>query len=119
MLALALLLAASSVAPQHGDAPKLAGTNFQIFSRQATASCKSKRLTQIAPADLLDLEEQFTDGLGTADKRAWRRANQSPALRNCSQTNGASCVAIRNLEALRRSGMMSRFVRQACTTYSR
>jgi hypothetical protein len=70
------------------------------------------------PAELLDLQDTFRDGLNGADRARLDRAldrNPDGSIPACSPAMmGASCDTVAYLNALETTGLFNRFIKRAC-----
>ncbi|MET7143516.1 hypothetical protein M3S04_18515 [Xanthomonas sp. PPL139] len=117
-----LLLAALGAAPivpnilPHG--PVLVGAGADALARETRRQCPDVPTDRLTPADLLDAEERFRDGLAAAQRQAMDRQlpqdGASGPARCAHREGGASCLAATYLEEIAGAGLMPRFVAGLC-----
>ncbi|MBO9883889.1 hypothetical protein [Xanthomonas sp. D-109] len=118
-----LLLAALGAAPVMSkavpntlpDGPVLVGAGADALARETRRQCPGVPTDRLTPADLLDAEETFRDGLSTAQRQAMdRQLPQDGASWPARSEGGASCPAVAYLEEIAGAGLMPRFVAGLC-----
>ena len=108
-----LLTAASSAAGQErpGDA-------WQDFNRRVAVSCPAKKLESRPAGDVNDLQENFYATLSPKEIHAFLtaipRVDDGP--RPCAKRDGISCPTAWNMVALKKVGLLPRFVDYACAS---
>ncbi|KAB7764961.1 hypothetical protein [Xanthomonas sp. LMG 12462] len=121
-----LLLAALGAAPivpkavpnTLPDGPVLVGAGADALARETRRQCPGVPTDRLTPADLLDAEETFRDGLSAAQRQAMDRQlpqdGASGPARCAHSAGGASCPAAAYLEEIAGAGLMPRFVAGLC-----
>jgi hypothetical protein len=95
----------------------LAGAEFARFARAADRQCPARHWRSVAPADLLQAEDDFLAASPAQRRHAVRVAiarDGDGQPRACADRNGASCPAIHQLAAIRKAGASAAFVRSVC-----
>jgi hypothetical protein len=108
-LALAFSTAASALTPIQ-----------QSYLHGLQAQCPALHMETRAPAELLDLQDTFREGLGAVDRGRLDRAlhrNANGSLPACSQVvAGATCDTVVYLDAFEKTGLFKRFVSSVCAS---
>lgn len=84
----------------------------------SAVECPQADPTQLHPADLLDREETFRDGLSPADRErldaVLPRTADGARVAACAGRDGTGCDAHAYLVAFKASGLMPRFQASLC-----
>ncbi|MXV07918.1 MULTISPECIES: hypothetical protein [unclassified Xanthomonas] len=119
LLLAALGAAPAAVVPNTLPAgPVLVGAGADALARETHRQCPTVPTDRLTPADLLDAEDTFRDGLSVAQRQAMdRQLPQDGAFgpaRCAHREGGASCLAASYLEEIAAAGLMPRFVAGLC-----
>ena len=96
-----------------------AGPAFEALAGRTDAACPDAHARSFNAGDLAWEEETFEENLAAADRARIRAAiERTPdgAPRSCENSNGLSCAASTDLEAIRKAGQMGRFATFVCAT---
>jgi hypothetical protein len=92
----------------------------QSYLRGLQAQCPALHMETRAPAELLDLQDTFRDGLSGVDRaRLDRTLRRSPdgSLPACSQAMaGVTCDTVAYLNAFEKTGLFKRFISSVCAS---
>ena len=99
--------------PSRLDFQLMTSPAYQSFAAKAEASCPSRKLRYLHPADLDDIEENFASSLTVRARRQVAAFNSE--TRGCPPA-GASCPAQHELAAIERAGLLDAFVTFACAS---
>jgi hypothetical protein len=125
-VSLLIVIFASALAAGGGDMGQslqvLAGPTFESFARATEAACPEARARYVTPGDLDEWESDFTEALPKAEGAKVlgaipRDADGDPKA--CQGHNGLSCSTYKNLEAISKAGLITRFVASVCSRAER
>jgi len=87
------------------------------FNKQTDTKCPSLRIKDRPVGDLSYLQDNFSDTLKAEEKRAFENAipRVDGGPKPCADLNGLSCPTEWNMIALKKVGLLSRFVDYACS----
>jgi hypothetical protein len=92
----------------------------QRYLHGLQAECPALHMEARAPAELLDLQDTFRDGLGGVDRdRLDRALHRHPdgSLPACSHVvAGATCDTVVYLNAFETTGLFKRFISSVCAS---
>ena len=92
----------------------------QSYLHGLRAQCPALHMEARAPAELLDLQDTFCDGLNGVDRAQLDRTlhrNPDGSFPACSQVMaGATCDTVVYLNALQKTGLFNRFISSVCAS---
>jgi len=99
--------------PSRVDFQLMTSPAYQAFAVKAEASCPSRKLRYLHPADLDGIEEGFASTLTVRARRQVAAFNKG--TKGCAPA-GASCPAQHELAAIQKAGLLDAFVTFACAS---
>ena len=92
----------------------------QSYLHGLQTQCPALHMETRAPAELLDLQDTFRDGLNGIDRVQLDRAlhrNPDGSLPACGQVvAGAACDTVAYLNAFEKTGLFKRFINSVCAS---
>lgn len=92
----------------------------QSYLHEVHAQCPALHMETRAPAELLDLQDTFREGLSGVDRDRLDRAlhrNADDSLPACSPVvAGATCDTVVYLNAFEKTGLFNRFISSVCAS---
>jgi hypothetical protein len=92
----------------------------QSYLHELHAQCPAAHMETRAPAELLDLQDTFREGLGDVERGRLDRAlhrNPDGSLPACGQVvAGAACDTVAYLNAFEKTGLFKRFINSVCAS---
>jgi hypothetical protein len=92
------------------------GSAWTDFNKRVATQCPALALDSKAAGDVNGLQERFYATLNPAQNRAFDKAipRVDGGPKPCAERDGITCPTAWNMVALKKAGLLSRFVTYAC-----